>query len=209
MKTLTRSVLFAAALAAAFLVGNARADVETGKPAPDFSLTDTAGKTHKLSEYKGKVVVLEWINPGCPVVLRHYRSGNMQSTQEAAKADGAVWLSVFSNQPGAQGDMPDKDTNAWLKKHNSASQAYLKDPSGKVGKLYGAKATPHMYVVDKSGVLVYKGAIDDSPSAKEADTMKAKNYVKAALVSLKEGKPIEKAATQAYGCGIKYAKSDT
>ena len=202
MKSIAKTFLFAAATASA-LVCSARAAVETGKPAPDFALTDVTGKTQKLSDYKGRVVVLEWVNPGCPVVHRHYNSGNMQATQKAAQADGVIWLQVNT---GPKSDLSDDKTIAWLKKVNASSNAYLRDAAGKVGRLYNAKATPHLYVIDKSGTLVYQGAIDDSPNAREADTMKSKNYVKAALASLKAGTPIEKANTQAYGCAVKFPK---
>jgi peroxiredoxin len=202
MKSIPKMFLFAAATAAA-LAGSATAAVETGRTAPDFTLTDVAGKTQRLSDYKGKVVVLEWVNPGCPVVQRHYNSGNMQATQTAAQADGVVWLQINT---GPKSDMSNDRTIAWLKKVKASSNAYLRDETGKVGRLYGAKATPHLFIVDQNGTLVYQGAIDDSPTAREADTMKAKNYVKAALASLKAGQPIAKANTQAYGCAVKYPK---
>lgn len=205
MKTIAKLFLFAAAFASALAV-SVPAAAEIGKAAPDFQLTDITGKTHKLSDYKGKTVVLEWTNNGCPVVGRHYSSGNMQSTQKAAAADGAVWLQICSSAKNTQGDMSDAEATRWLKSEGAASHAYLRDQSGKIGKLYGATATPHMFVINKEGVLVYKGAIDDQPNARESDTMKANNYVKAALASLKEGKPVAKSATQAYGCGIKYGR---
>lgn len=205
MKTIAKTFLFAAAFAAAF-TGSARAAAEIGKAAPDFQLTDITGKTHKLSDYKGKIVVLEWTNSGCPVVGRHYASGNMQSTQKAATADGAVWLQICSSHKGAQGDLGDSEATKWLKSSGAASTAYLRDQSGKVGRSYGATVTPHMFVINKEGLLVYKGAIDDQPNAREADTVKAHNYVKAAVAALKEGKPVARSATQAYGCGIKYGR---
>ena len=206
MKIVAQSFLAAAAFATA-LVGTAlQAAVETGKPAPDFQLTDTTGKQVKLSDYKGKVVVLEWTNSACPVVQRHYNTGNMQATQKAATADGVVWLQICSNAKGASGDLDDQKANAWLKKVNASSTAYLRDPSGRVGRLYNAKATPHLFVINKDGTLAYQGAIDDRPSASAAETTKANNFVKAALAALKDGKPVPRANTQAYGCAIKYAK---
>jgi len=208
MKNIIRFLISAAALAMIFAASVARA-LETGKPAPDFTLTDITGKTHKLSDYRGRVVVIEWVNSGCPVVQRHYNSKNMQDTQKAAATAGAVWLQVNTSQSGDQGHMGDAEAAAWLKQQGATVTAYLKDYSEKVGRLYGAKATPHLYVVDAQGVLAYQGAIDDNPRAKEADTHKSHNYVKAALASLKEGRPVEKGATQAYGCGIKYSRSDT
>jgi peroxiredoxin len=204
MKLTAKLVL--AATIAAFAVNVSQAAVESGKPAPDFTLTDINGKTHTLSDYQGKVVVLEWVNSGCPVVQRHYNSGNMQSTQQVADADGAVWLQISSNRSGAQGDLNAVEAAEWQKKKGVSAAAYLRDQTGKVGKLYGAKATPHMFVINRDGVLVYQGAIDDKPNAREADTLKANNYVKAALASIKAGKPVEKAATQAYGCAIKYGR---
>lgn len=207
MKNSTCWFMFAAAVATAFPLSLAHA-VETGKPAPDFTLTDIQGKTHTLSHYKGRTVVLEWVNSGCPVVKRHYQSKNMQGTQQAAAAHGAVWLQINTSQPGGQGNLSDAEAAAWQRQQGTTVTAYLQDRNEQVGRLYGAKATPHLYVINPDGVLVYQGAIDDSPSAKAADTHRAKNYVKAALVALKEGRPIEKGTTQAYGCGIKYSRSD-
>lgn len=206
MKTFTRSLIVAGALAAAFAAGVARAGVEIGKPAPDFTLTDISGKTHKLSDYQGKVVVLEWTNSGCPIVQKHYDSRNMQNTQKAAAADGVVWLQINSGHPGAQGDLSNEDAAAWLKKKGAQVTASFRDQSGKVGRMYGARTTPHMYVINKDGALVYNGAIDSIPSADEDDIAKATNYVLAALEAVKAGKPVEKAATKPYGCNVKYGK---
>ena len=206
MKTFSKSLVFAGAMAAALVVNVARAAVEIGKPAPDFTLTDIAGKTHNLADYKGKVVVLEWVNSGCPLVQKHYNSGNMQKTQKAAAADGAVWLQINSGHPGAQGDLSNEEAAAWLKKKDATVTASFRDQSGKVGRMYGAQTTPHMYVINKDGTLVYNGAIDSIPSADQADIAKATNYVLAALEAVKAGKPVEKAATKPYGCGIKYGR---
>jgi peroxiredoxin len=208
MKRNTRSLVFAAAIAAALMATSVLA-VETGQPAPDFTLTDIQGKSHALSQYRGRPVVIEWVNAGCPVVKRHYDSQNMQATQKAAAADGAVWLQINTSQRGGQGNMSDAEAAAWLKKQGATVTAYLHDRSERVGRLYGAKATPHLYVIDAEGVLVYQGAIDDNPSAKAAETLKSHNYVKAALAALKAGRPVERGTTQAYGCGIKYSRSDT
>jgi hypothetical protein len=191
----------AMAIAAALFVSVSRAAVESGKPAPDFTVTDIAGKTHRLSDYRGKVVVLEWLNPGCPFVVRHYRSGNMQSTQKAAAADGAVWLQVNS---GSIGDLDPARSVEWQKKQGVTATAYVRDETGKLGRLFGARTTPHLFIIGKDGTLVYQGAIDDQPNASVTNTMSAHNYVKAALAALREGKPVEKASSQPYGCGVKY-----
>lgn len=201
---LFRFVLLSAALV---LSGRAFAAVEVGQRAPDFQLTDIHGTEHSLAQYRGKIVVLEWVNPGCPVVKRHYDSGNMQKTQRAAVAAGVVWLAINSGGPGAQGDLGNEAAAAWLKRVAAASQAYCRDADGKVGRLYGAKATPHMYVIDAAGRLAYMGAIDDKPNAGDAAaTAAARNYVLAAIDALQTGKPVAKPVTQAYGCAVKYAR---
>lgn len=196
-----KSFLFAAGVAAALVTRLAA--VEVGQPAPDFSLTDIHGKTHRLSDYKGKVVVLEWNNPGCPIVKAHYDAKNMQSTQLAAAADGAVWLQINTSAPKPS---MNAETASWMKKQGVTATAYLKDTTGKVGRLYNAQTTPHMFIVNQDGKLAYQGAID---SGNSRDIPTATNYVKAALASLKAGKPIEKTATKAYGCAVKYPKSET
>lgn len=201
MKTIVKTAFVAVALAAACV---ARA-VETGKDAPDFTLTDINGQPHHLSEYKGKTVVLEWVNPGCPFVQNQYNTHNMQNTQKAAVADGVVWLSINSaSYSGAQGDLSNTEAAAWEKKMGASATAYLRDQSGKVGHLYEAKTTPHLFVISPQGKLVYQGAIDSAPSTNPSDTAKATNYVKAALQSVKAGKPVEKATTHPYGCSVKY-----
>lgn len=204
MKIKTSSVLLAAAFAVAALIPTAQAAVEIGKLAPDFTLTDIEGKTHKLSDYKGKTVVLEWVNPECPIVVKHYESGNMPATQKAATADGVVWLSINSGSAGAQGDFNKTQVAGWMKSTHAEPSAYFRDTDGKVGHLYAAKTTPHMFVITKEGTLVYDGAIDSIRSAEVSDIPKAINYVKAALASVKAGKPVEKSATQPYGCTVKY-----
>jgi hypothetical protein len=205
MNHTAKSFMLAVALVAGFVTHGARAAAEVGKPAPDFSLTDITGKVHKLSDYKGKIVVLEWVNPECPIVVKHYNSHNMQNTQKAAAADGAIWLSINSaGYEGAQGDFSNDEAVAWQKKMGTTTTAYLRDRTSKIGRLYGATATPHMYVINKDGVLAYKGAIDSIPSANERDIAKATNYVRAALDSLKAGQPIAKPVTQAYGCAMKF-----
>lgn len=204
MKTFTKSLVLAVAAAAAFVVSAAGAVLEVGKPAPEFTLTDINGKAHKLSDYKGKVVVLEWVNPECPIVVAHYEAKNMQDTQKAAAAEGAVWLQINSGHPGAQGDFDEAKATEWQKKQGVAATAYLRDQNGKVGRLYGATNTPHMYIVSKDGTLAYQGAIDSGNG--RGNISAATNYVKAALASIKAGQPIEKTATKAYGCSVKYGK---
>jgi len=176
-----------------------------GAPAPGFELTDSNGKTHKLSDYAGKTVVLEWVNHGCPFVKKHYDSGNMQKTQSAATADGVVWLSVCSSAPGEQGHESPAGWNKINADKNVAATAVLIDASGKVGRAYDARTTPHMYVIDPSGTLVYAGGIDSIPSSSKADIAKAQNYVLAALGDLKAGRAVATASSKPYGCGVKYA----
>lgn len=201
MNSFLKTLLCAAVVLTVWFATPAPAAVDPGKPAPDFSFTDLEGKSHKLSDYRGKVVILEWLNPACPFVVRHYRSGNMPSTQQAASADGAVWLQINST---AMGDLDAAKSVEWQKKQGVIATAYIRDQAGKIGRLYGAQTTPHLFVIAKDGTLAYQGAIDDQPSASLANTMSAHNYVKAALAALKAGRPIEKATTTPYGCGVKY-----
>lgn len=175
-----------------------------GSPAPALTLTDSRGKQHNLADYKGKHVVLEWVNFGCPFVKKHYESGNMQSTQKKAVEKGVVWLSVCSSAEGKQGHMDAADWNEELTSRKMSSTAVLIDESGAVGKTYGAKTTPHMYIINPAGVLVYKGAIDDKPSANKADIPGARNHVLAALDESMAGKPVSTASTTPYGCSVKY-----
>ena len=183
----------------------AQAEVQIGQPAPDFSLTDCSGKKVSLSDFKGKVVVLEWINHGCPFVAKHYGSGNMQKLQADAAAKGVVWLAINSSAPGKSGHTSPADASKKCAEVQSAATAYLLDESGEVGKTYGAKVTPEMYVIDASGVLVYHGAIDDKKSTNPGDIAGAKNYVAAALDEVLAGKPVSTPKTDPYGCGVKYA----
>jgi hypothetical protein len=182
----------------------ARSAVRVGEPAPDFSLVDLAGQAHRLSDYRGKTVVLEWTNPECPIVGKHYRSGNMPSLQKSATADGVIWLSINSSHPGSFGDLSPGRVAGWLKSTGGAPSAYLRDPDGSVGHLYGARATPNMFVITAAGTLVYAGAIDSIPSADEADIARATNYIKAALGSVKAGQPVAVPTSRPYGCAIKY-----
>ena len=183
---------------------NALAEPSVGSPAPAFTLTDTKGKQHKLADFKGKHVVLEWVNFGCPFVKKHYGSGNMQQTQKKAVDKGVVWLSVCSSAEGKQGHMAAADWNEEIADRKMASTAVLIDESGAVGKTYGAKTTPHMYIINPAGVLVYKGAIDDKPSTNQDDIPGARNHVLAALDESMAGKPVSTASTTPYGCSVKY-----
>lgn len=179
-------------------------DALVGKSAPDFTLTDTHGKKHSLSDYKGKFVVLEWINHDCPFVGKHYGSGNMQKLQKKYTKKGVIWLSINSSAPGKQGHCSPEKANKLTKEKDAAPTAVLLDPDGKVGKLYGAKTTPHMFIINPEGILIYNGAIDDKPSTNVADIAKAKNYVQTALDEALAGKKVTIRATQPYGCSVKY-----
>ena len=185
-------------------VANALREPSVGSPAPAFTLTDTKGKQHNLADFKGKHVVLEWVNFGCPFVKKHYDSGNMQSTQKKAVDKGVVWLSVCSSAKGKQGHMDTDDWNEEIAERKLSSTAVLIDENGAVGKSYGAKTTPHMYIINPQGVLIYKGAIDDKPSTNKSDIPNSRNYVLAALDEALAGKPVSTASTQSYGCSVKY-----
>ncbi len=183
----------------------ASAAAALGQPAPAFSAVDTAGKTVTLSDFKGRTVVLEWVNPGCPYVRKHYDSANMQATQNAAAAQGVVWLAVNSTHAGAGDYLAPAAMGAWMKDKGAAASATLMDVDGKLGRAYGARTTPHLYVIDPKGTLVYAGAIDSKPSANPADIKTATNYVNQTLAEVAAGKPVSRPATQPYGCSIKYA----
>lgn len=183
----------------------ANATVEVGKAAPNFSVSDAQGKVRSLAEFKGKTVVLEWHNPECPFVKKHYNSStNMQAQQKAATAKGVVWLSINSGAPGKQGAMDGSTAIAKIAALQAAPLAYLIDSDGKVGQAYGAKTTPHMYVIDGGGVLRYAGAIDSIPSADASDIPGATQYVSQALAELQAGKLVSTAITKSYGCSVKY-----
>jgi peroxiredoxin len=176
-----------------------------GDPAPAFKGTDTKGSSHALSDYKGKFVVLEWHNQGCPYVRKHYGSGNMQRLQKEWTAKGVVWLTIISSAPKMQGYVTAEQADAYVREQQAAPTAVLLDPSGAIGRAYDAKTTPHMFVIDPSGRLVYEGAIDDKPTTDVADVATAQNYVSAALTAAMAGKPVATAATKPYGCSVKYA----
>jgi peroxiredoxin len=199
--------LLAAFTAFAIVAAPAAAAPIVGKPAPDFALPDANGKKVSLSSFRGKTVVLEWNNPGCPFVQKHYGSGNMQKAQAAAAKDGVVWLTINSSAPGKQGHMNGAQAKAFLGKSGARPAAYLLDPGGSVGKSYDAKTTPHMFIVNKSGTLVYAGGIDDKPSPFPKDIEGARNHVLAALSELKAGKSVSVATSRPYGCSVKYKDS--
>ena len=197
--------LAVAATASLGAYGIAVADApKVGQPAPNFTAKDMDGKARSLSEFKGKYVVLEWHNQGCPFVKKHYESGNMQKLQQELTGKGAVWLSIISSAPGAQGYVTPEQEKAYLAEKHAAPTDVLFDPEGAVGHLYGAKTTPHMFVIDDKGILVYAGAIDDKPSTDAADAPTAKNFVRAAYEESSSGKPVTTSSTAPYGCGVKY-----
>ncbi len=198
-----KSILCAAAAAA--LPALAAANAVVGQPAPAFTVTDTAGKAVSLADFKGRTVVLEWVNPGCPYVRKHYDSANMQATQKGAADKGAVWLAVNSTHPSHYDYRKPADLAAWMQSQKAAATHTLMDGDGKVGRAYGARTTPHMYIVDAKGTLVYAGGIDDKPSSNPADTKTARNHVSAALADIAAGRPVAQAATRPYGCSIKYS----
>lgn len=184
---------------------NAEAAVETGAPAPEFSVRDANGATRTLSEFRGRIVVLEWTNRGCPYVRKHYDSGNMQTLQREATAQGVVWLQVISSAPDEQGHLDGPGALAQVQADNAAPTATLLDPTGVMGRAYGARNTPHMFVISADGRLLYQGAIDNRPSARPSSLEGATNYVRAALADIAAGWPVQIAQTTPYGCTVKYA----
>jgi peroxiredoxin len=176
-----------------------------GQPAPNFSATDTSGKPVSLADFKGRTVVLEWVNPGCPFVQKHYGAANMQATQKDATARGAVWLTINSTAAEASDYLAPAELAQWMKAQKAAATATLMDADGRVGRAYGARTTPHMYIVDAAGTLVYAGGIDNRPSSSKADIPGATNFVKAALAETLAGKPVSQATTRPYGCSVKYS----
>lgn len=201
IKTLFLAVLTMAAIG---LSPVAEAAPEIGKPALAFTGTDSNGKSHSLADFKGKIVVLEWTNPECPFVKKHYDSNNMQKLQKTYTGDDVVWLSINSSAKGKQGNQTPEQANDYMKEKKSEPTARILDEDGTIGKAYDAKTTPHMYVINKDGVLAYEGAIDDNDSFNPEDAAGAKNYVTAAIAALKDGQKIETAQTKPYGCSVKY-----
>jgi hypothetical protein len=200
MKTM-RSVAVAAGLA---MVCASALALKPGEQAPDFKGVDSNGKVQTLAQYRGKYVVLEWANKGCPFEQKHYKSGNMERLQREWTARGVVWLSVISSAPGQDGYVTPPEENEYLRTMKAAPSAAILDPSGSIGRLYNAKTTPDMFVIDPQGRLVYEGAIDDQPTPDPASLKDAKNYVSAALEASMAGRPVEVAVTRSYGCSVKY-----
>jgi peroxiredoxin len=202
LSAITLALTSFAAAAAFSTLANA---ATVGKPAPDFTLTDINGKKVSLADFKGKNVVLEWNNPACPFVVKHYDTSNMQSTQKASVSGDTVWLTINSTNPKHQDFMANDKLAAYVKDKAAVPTSYLVDSDGKVGQAYQAKTTPHMYIIDTKGTLVYNGAIDDKRSAKKEDVAGATNYVTAAMKDLKAGKAIGNASNTPYGCSVKYS----
>lgn len=204
---ITRRTLLKLALACLPLAatGAAQAAAEIGQPAPAFTAPGADGKPISLAAFKGKTVVLEWTNHECPFVGKHYESGNIPQLQKEATAKGVVWLQVISSGPGKQGHVEGASAIKINAFRNAAPSGIVLDPDGKIGKLYGAQSTPHLFIVDAAGQLVYKGGIDSIPSTRKEDIAKADNYVKLALADLAAGRPVAHPSTKPYGCGVKYA----
>jgi peroxiredoxin len=189
----------------AFAPALALAQATVGQPAPTFSGTDTSGKTRTLAAFKGQYLVLEWFNPDCPFVRKHYDSGAMQALQKTYAGKGVAWLMVASSAPGKQGHLDAQTGAAVLKAKGAAATALVLDADGAIGRAYGAKTTPHMFVVDPAGKVIYAGGIDDKPSTDAADLASAQNYVAAALDAALVGKPVTTPSSAPYGCSVKYA----
>lgn len=206
-----RTLLVGAAAVGAgalLLNGAASASVATGSRAPAFSVQDASGRTRTLAEFAGRTVVLEWTNHGCPYVRKHYDSNTMQTLQREATADNVVWLQVISSRPGAQGYLDGAGAQARVRTDNAAPSATLLDPTGVMGRAYGARTTPHMYIINAQGVLVYQGAIDDRPSARPASLEGATSHVRAALADIAAGRAVRVSDTMPYGCSVKYEGVD-
>ncbi len=205
MKPKLPTLLCAAMLAAATLAAEDKPiKAEPGKAAPDFTLPDVHGTNWTLSAQKGKYIVLEWINVDCPFVKKHYGSGNMQALQNEYTAKGVIWLAICSSAPGKQGHYAPADWPAIMDERKAAPTAVLLDPDGKVGRLYGAKTTPHLYIINPEGILIYAGAIDDKPSTDPKTIPDARNYVREVLEAAMAGEPVKLSSTQPYGCSVKY-----
>ncbi|HTX67236.1 MAG TPA: redoxin domain-containing protein [Opitutaceae bacterium] len=205
MKSSLRLLLVLAATGGVLLPAARAATAEVGAPAPDFTLTDISGATHRLLDYRGKIVILEWVNPDCPIVHKHYNlSGNIPRLQAKYTAEGVIWLSINSAAPGNEGDYPAAAVRGWMQLVHWAGTDYLRDPTGAVGHLYGAKTTPHIFIINQDGTLVYAGGIDSIPSADPADIAQATNYVDATMADLDAGRPVAVSHSRPYGCSVKY-----
>ena len=202
-----RRMLLLGSAALAALPATAFAASDLGKPAPAFAATASNGKPWSLDQLKGKVVVLETTNRDCPYVGTHYRAGNMQTQPREAAARGEIWLTVDASAPGEQGFVTAGEANDTVKKNSAAPAAVLLDPQSRIARAYGATVTPHMYVIDASGVLVYKGGVDSIPSSNVNDIPKARQYVRVALDEVLAGKPVTDASTRPYGCTLKYGNN--
>jgi AhpC/TSA family len=204
--TLAAALIAAMILATAMMANGvaAAASPQIGQPAPDFTATDSKGSAINLSQYRGKTVVLEWTNAECPFTHKHYASGNMQSIQALAQKNGVVWLSVISSAPGKQGYVNGPAADALTQSRHAAPTAVLLDPTGTIGRLYGAKTTPHMFVIDKNGALQYMGGIDSIATPDADDIAKAEPYLKEAMLAVAQGSPVTHAVTRPYGCSVKY-----
>lgn len=203
---MTRSIGRFVWVPALFLGATALWAVQVGTPAPDFTVQDSNGATHTLSQYKGKYVVLEWHNRECPFTRKHYESGNMQRLQKEWTAKGVVWFTVISSAPGHQGYMTGDQENAYVSQIKAAPTAVLLDPSGQLGHLYSAKTTPHMFIINPEGALIYDGAIDDRPTPNPGDIPTSTNYVSQALEEAMAGKAVSVPVSRPYGCSVKYAE---
>jgi peroxiredoxin len=201
-----RAVVYVAVAVAALVIVLAARAATVGQAAPTFNGKDSQGKTESLEQYRGKYVVLEWTNRDCPFTKKHYDSGNMQGLQQQWTGKGVVWFTVLSSAKGEDGYLDAADENAQLAQVRAHPTAALLDPSGEIGKLYGAKTTPHMFIIDPQGKLIYAGAIDDKATTNTADVKTAKNYVSAALTEAMAGQPVQVASTRPYGCSVKYGE---
>ena len=205
MKANRVPVILGAVVLVWWLTSSSQTQAGIGETAQDFTLTDHAGGERSLSDYRGRFVVLEWFNNDCPFVNKHYTSGNMQGLQATYAEQDVVWLTIASSAPGRQGHIASpQEAVEIIEQRASRQTALLLDPEGAVGQLYGAKTTPHMFIIDANGLLIYAGAIDDTPSTDPADVTQATNYVRLALDAAMAGQPVSTSATTSYGCSVKY-----
>ena len=204
-----RSLMLGGAAVALMPAISLAASPDLGKPAPLFTAVDSNGKSWSLADLKGKVVVIETTNQDCPYVRKHYNSRNMQTQQREAAAKGVIWLTSASSATGQEGYVTAAQANELTKSRDAAPAAVLLDPQSKIARAYGATVTPHMYIIDKTGTLVYKGGIDSIPSANVDDIAKAKQYVRVALDEMLAGKPVTDSSTRPYGCSLKYPRTSS